>query len=118
MTTRPFTTIGLALGLFATQACSGQAYEAKVQCARDEARAATCTMRDQVGADGTHHIAFVSGKTTTRFVGKAQSGWWSGTLDGRPAMGYERNRGHVVFSTTDLAHTFSWWSPGSEHGAY
>lgn len=120
MSARLFATTFLALGaVCVTPACSsGEAFVSSVQCMRDEADAAACQMSDTLTADGSHDITFVSGKTTTRFVGKSQSGWWSGTLDGKPAMGYERNRGHVVFSTTDLAHTFSWWSQGNEHGSY
>jgi hypothetical protein len=37
---------------------------------------------------------------------------------GQPAMGYELNRGHVVFSTVDLKNTFEWWTDGNQHGRY
>lgn len=95
------------------------AVETRVQCSSDDAKPQACRMRDAVGADAvTHTVTFEAGGTTVRFVGKAQGGWWSGTLDGQPAMGYEKNRGHVVYSTADLSRTFAWWSPGSEHGAY
>lgn len=52
------------------------------------------------------------------FIAKHQSGWWSGTLDGRPAMGVELNRGHMRISTVDLTRRFVWWYPGYEHGTY
>lgn len=32
-------------------------------------------------------------------------------------MGYERNRGHTVFSTTDLRSRFEWWYPGQQDGS-
>jgi hypothetical protein len=119
MTTKAFFALAfLALCGFAAPACSGEPVVASVHCTLDYTPAKPCRMSDRVNADGTHEMTFVSGKTRTRFVGKSQSGWWSGQLDGRPAMGYERNRGHVVFSTTDLKTTFAWWSEGNEHGAY
>lgn len=110
--------ISLIAAASAAPSCAREPVVTAVQCARDGATAALCQMTDRVDAPGSHDVTFASGNTRTRFVGKAQGGWWSGTLDGRPAMGYERNRGHVVFSTTDLKTTFAWWSKGSEHGAY
>jgi hypothetical protein len=119
MTSKTFFALALlALGGFAASACSSEPVVVSVHCTLDYAPAKPCKMTDRVNADGTHDMTFVSGKTRTRFVGKSQSGWWSGQLNGRPAMGYERNRGHVVFSTTDLKTTFAWWSEGNEHGAY
>lgn len=44
---------------------------------------------------GVRHLTFQLGKRQIKFVGRAQTGWWSGRLDGKPAMGFERNRGHV-----------------------
>jgi len=108
----------LALGALANPACAGEAVVVSVHCALDGVPAKPCEMSDRVNADGTHDMTFVSAKARTRFIGRSQGGWWSGQLDGRPAMGYERNRGHVVFSTTDLETTFTWWSEGNEHGAY
>lgn len=118
MPSKMFTLAILALGALAAPACSSEPVVVSVHCARDDAPAKPCAMRDRVDPDGTHHMTFVSAQTRTRFVGKSQGGWWSGQLNGRPAMGYERNRGHVVFSTTDLKTTFTWWSEGNEHGAY
>lgn len=118
MRSKMFPLACLALIGFAAPACSGEAVVVSVHCALDGAPARPCKMSDRVEADGTHDITFVSAQSRTRFVGKSQGGWWSGQLDGRPAMGYERNRGHVVFSTADLKTTFTWWSEGNEHGAY
>jgi hypothetical protein len=58
-----------------------------------------------------------SGKQVV-FVGKRASGWWSGTLGGAPAMGHERNRGNVVFSTHALDRSFQYWTRGNAHGSY
>ena len=99
-------------------ACSRDAVVAQVQCSFDAAPAQPCEMRDRVGADGGHDITLESATGSARFVGKSQGGWWSGELDGKPAMGYERNRGRVAFSTADLDRTVEWWSEGHEHGAY
>lgn len=99
-------------------ACSRDGVVLQVQCSFDSAAAQPCEMRDRVGADGRHDMTFESPGGSVRFVGKSQGGWWSGELDGKPAMGYERNRGRVVFSTTDLESTFEWWSEGNEHGQY
>jgi hypothetical protein len=88
------------------------------QCSSNYAPAVACKMSDNVGADETHTMEFVFGPTHVRFVGKAQTGWWSGKLEGQPAMGYELNRGHIVFSTLDLKTTFEWWTPGNQHGKY
>lgn len=118
MPSKMLTLAFLVLGGLATPACSGEPVVVSVHCALDGAPAKPCEMSDRVEADGTHNMSFVSGQARTRFVGKSQSGWWSGRLNGQPAMGYERNRGHVVFSTMDLESTFTWWSEGHEHGAY
>ncbi len=52
------------------------------------------------------------------FRGNRQGRWWSGTLNGEPAMGYELNRGHVVFNTRTLDGAFEYWTRGNEHGSY
>lgn len=72
------------------------------------------------GAGGARRVRFSMSGQSVEFIGHAQGPWWSGTLDGRPAMGYELNRGHVVYSTRDLDPDtlFEWWSPGMEHGTY
>ena len=65
------------------------------------------TQRDNAG-NGTAMI----------FRGNRQGRWWSGTLNGKPAMGYELNRGHVVFNTRTLDQAFEYWTQGKEHGSY
>lgn len=90
----------------------------RVFCAFDDAPPVPCTMTDQAMRPGEHRMEFSDGKRRVRFAGRSQSGWWSGTLDGRPAMGFERNRGYTVISTTDLETRFAWWYPGAEHGRY
>jgi hypothetical protein len=62
-------------------------------------------------------MEFVFANNRVRFTGRSQGAWWSGQLDGQPAMGFELNRGHVV-STSDLKMTFEWWSKDNEHGTY
>ena len=89
-----------------------------VRCSLDEVPLAHCMMIDRVASDGSHSLLFRAGGIRVRFIGRSQTGWWSGTLNGKPAMGYERNRGNVVFSTTDLKQTFAWWYPRDEHGTY
>jgi hypothetical protein len=87
-------------------------------CSSNYAEAVACRMTDVVADDETHTMEFTFGNTRVRFVGKSQTGWWSGKLDDRPAMGYELNRGHVIFSTVDLKTTFEWWTEGNQHGRY
>lgn len=125
MPRKPFALVLLAAGALTGPACSGQAVEmaeeaveVSVLCVFDYAPPQPCTLRDHVEADGTHVMTFVTADGRTRFTGKSQSGWWSGQLDGRPAMGYELNRGHIVYSTVDLTTTFEWWSEGNQHGSY
>jgi ammonia channel protein AmtB len=111
--------IGFACAVVsAVAAHAAGAVTQSAQCSASYAPAVACKMSDVVGADETHTMEFVYGTTRVRFVGKAQTGWWSGKLDGQPAMGYELNRGHVVFSTLDLATTFEWWTQGNQHGKY
>jgi hypothetical protein len=106
----------LAAGL-ALAACAQADEPAKklagARCAADDAPAVACTMSDDVDAAGTPAMQFVIGERRVRFTGKSQTGWWSGQLDGQPAMGYEVNRGHIVFSTLDLKANLEWWSEGS-----
>lgn len=88
-----------------------------VRCAVDGKPPIACRMQVTT-RKGVRDLRFDVGGRQVRFVGRAQSGWWSGKLDGKPAMGFERNRGHVVFSTTDLTRTFAWFYPAEEHGTY
>lgn len=88
-----------------------------VRCVVDGKPPVACRMQAAT-RKGVRDLRFDVGGRQIRFVGRAQSGWWSGTLDGKPAMGFERNRGHVVFSTTDMTRTFAWFYPAEEHGTY
>ncbi len=81
-----------------------------VQCSRDDAAAVACEFADTVAKDGTHTMEIRHGGQRTRFVGQRQGPWWSGRLDGKDAMGYEIDRGHMVISTRDLQSTFEWWN--------
>ncbi len=116
------TTRTMLFFLIAAAACAGavRADDAgePVHCALNDAPAVACRMTDHVDAGGTHSMEFAFGTQRARFSGHSQTGWWSGQLDGKPAMGRELNRGHVIFSTVDLETTFECWSEGSEHGSY
>lgn len=90
----------------------------QVRCSWDDGPAKPCSYADTVGPGGTHKMVFSGAGRRTVFTGKPQTGWWSGKLDGKPAMGYERNRGNMVFSTGDLSARFAWWYPTQEHGSY
>ncbi|QJU59884.1 hypothetical protein HL653_20965 [Sphingomonas sp. AP4-R1] len=89
-----------------------------VICLLDERPIARCRMEDRIFPDGRHRLTFSGRGARVVFEGKGANGWWSGTLDGRPAMGRERNRGYTDFSTRDLQRRFSWWYPADEHGTY
>ena len=89
----------------------------RVRCSFDHGPARACVMTDSVDR-GVHRMNFTAGRDRTTFIGRSNSGWWSGRLNGRAAMGYERNRGNIVFSTADLRTSFSWWYPANEHGTY
>lgn len=81
--------------------------------------AQTCRMNIKTepgDADMTLEFTLASG--SVRFKGQHQSAWWSGQLNGKPAMGYELNRGHTLYSTTDLSTTFEWWYGDMQHGSY
>lgn len=108
----------VTLGALMAPACNGQPVVVQVHCMLDFEAPAPCRMSDEVADDGTHEMVFTLDGKQVRFSGKSQSGWWSGKLNGRPAMGYELNRGHAVFSTADLKTRFEWWSEGNEHGTY
>lgn len=89
-----------------------------VRCSVDYAPAKACRLTDTVAGGGVHRMVFDANGRRHVFIGRKQTGWWAGKLDGRPAMGYERNRGNMVLSTYDLKTTLSWWYPGQEHGSY
>ncbi|NEU94943.1 hypothetical protein [Bradyrhizobium uaiense] len=77
-------------------------------CALDAAQPKPCSVSDTVATDGQHDLRFSFGSIAVSFFGRNAGAWWSGELNGRPAMGYERNRGHTVLSATDLKTTFEW----------
>lgn len=106
--------LGVMLVGIVCGATVARAEETSARCASNDAPAVACRMSDTVAADGTHSMEFAFGTQHARFSGKSQTGWWSGQLDGQPAMGRELNRGHIVFSTVDLKTTFEWWSHGSD----
>lgn len=89
-----------------------------VRCALGAQPARKCSLKDSASSGGAHTMVFTGAGPKLTFVGKRQNGWWSGRLNGKPAMGYERNRGYVVMTTYDLSTNFAWWYPGSEHGTY
>lgn len=78
-----------------------------------------CRLSFAAGKDGATRLR-ARGKSGRQavFAGKRAGGWWSGTLDGKPAMGHELNRGNVVFSTRDLGRSFQYWTAGNAHGSY
>jgi hypothetical protein len=117
MSMRSFVLVLLASGACAGAQADDEAVVQQVRCARDYAPAQACRFSDRVGADGTHTMEFSFGDQRVRFVGRSQTGWWSGRLDGQPAMGYEIDRGHTVYSTVDLKTAFEWWSDGGNPGA-
>jgi hypothetical protein len=104
--------------LLALAAVAAPAPAEAVRCTLDERPIAGCRMADTVLADGRHRLVFSGGGKRVVFEGQGANGWWSGMLDGRQAMGRDRNRGYTEFATRDLQHRFSWWYPANEHGTY
>lgn len=91
----------------------------RVRCIVDHGPPQDCRVTFATAAAGVRTLRFDLGRgRRVVFTGRALTGWWSGRLDGRPAMGFERNRGNVAFATTDLSHSFEWFYPYSEHGRY
>lgn len=89
-----------------------------VRCSVDYAPERACQLSDTAAPSGVHRMIFRAGGRMLVFVGRQQTGWWAGRLDGRPAMAYERNRGNVVVSTYDLKTALAWSYPGQAHGSY
>lgn len=113
---------GLLLAIVAATTASAQPPRTpstdQVRCSLDYAPDRACRLTDTVLPGGTHRMVFRAGGRDVTFVGRKQTGWWAGRLNGRPAMGYERNRGNMVLSTYDLRTTFAWWYPRQAHGSY
>lgn len=87
-------------------------------CVFDTAPPEPCTIAFTVQRGTTRMAARGRSGKRAVFVGRRASGWWSGTLDGAPAMGHELNRGNVVFSTRTLGRSFQYWTRGNQHGTY
>ena len=107
------------MGQDASPAANGEA----VTCAFEDGSETRCIMSIAEVPGTTDHgpdqeIMWTSRVRFAIFVGRRMGPWWSGELDGEPAMGFELNRGHVVLSTRDLEHTFRYWADGMEHGNY
>lgn len=117
-TTHAQDSTGKSVPAMASTAPSAGTPSEKAYCSFDMAPAVPCSVTDTVNADYVHVMHFKFPGHAVRFEGKSQTGWWSGKLDGKPAMGYELNRGHTVYSTADLGTRFEWWTPGMQHGSY
>lgn len=88
-------------------------------CVVGDAAPQPCTMSFGIPDDAASRVvSFKIGNDNVVFRGNNQGPWWSGALDGNPAMGYELNRGHVVFSNQKLDQQFEYWTKGNEHGSY
>lgn len=92
----------------------------KATCVFDNGPPEPCSIVFTTRRDGTSEMRAkaASGNHQAVFVGKRQSGWWAGTLDGAAAMGFERNRGNVTLSTRALSRTFEYHTSGNGHGNY
>ncbi len=101
--------------LGATQA---GAVEAADSCSFGYAKPVACQVSAASAPDGTTTVIYSAQGRKAVFRGRSQSGWWSGELNGAPAMGYELNRGHTIYSSLDLKTVVEHWSPGMQHGTY
>lgn len=115
--------IGLALGssaqaVPAQAGAPAQAAEPSDTCAFGYGAPTPCRVSATAAADGVTTVTYRAQGRTAVFRGRSQSGWWSGELNGAPAMGYELNRGHTVYSRRDLKTVFEHWSAGMRHGTY
>jgi hypothetical protein len=109
--------VSLALALVAAAPVAAAPPEV-VRCSFDDGPAVPCRFSDTADRNGVHRMTFTAAGKRMEFVGKSQSGWWAGRLNGASAMGFERNRGNVVFSSYDGRLRFAWWYPANEHGTY
>lgn len=110
--------LGAAALLPGSATAQGTASRETVRCSLNDGPERACIFTDQASRGGQHRMTFTGPGIRVTFVGRANSGWWSGQLNGKPAMGFERNRGNVVYSTTDLGTRFAWWYPRNAHGTY
>jgi hypothetical protein len=109
----------LALALATATAATGQgASTGPDTCVFGYGKPTACRATADAMPDGTVTVVYRAAGRQAVFRGRSQSGWWSGTLNGAPAMGYELNRGHTVYSTRDLKGVFEHWSAGMQHGRY
>lgn len=111
------TVLLLPLALLATPGTEAAPAIDRVRCSFDDGPEQACAMTDVV-TGGIHRMTFVAGRNRATFAGRENTGWWAGKLNGKPAMGYQRNRGNTVFSSYDLSTSFAWWYPQNAHGTY
>ncbi len=78
--------VSLSLGL---AACTAMADETRPsgRCEINDSKPDVCRMSDTVAADGTHTMVFITGQQRIEFVGRSQTGWWSGKLEGEAGDG-------------------------------
>jgi hypothetical protein len=96
------------LGLAASSVSADRA--AEIYCVVNTSEARPCITRFATDVRGV--------RTVRMTVGRARDGWWSGRLNGKPAMGYELNRANVKFSTSDLSLSVQYYYSGSQNGTY
>jgi hypothetical protein len=104
------------LGLAASPAWADRA--AEIYCVVNASEARPCFTRFTTDVRGVRTVRMAIGKTEYIFIGRAKNGWWSGRLNGKPAMGYELNRANVKFSTSDLTLSVQYYYTGFENGTY
>ncbi len=117
---RPRAAVGAGLAAAALLAgpALGGAPEPSESCAFGYDPPVACRVSATAAPDGTTTVTYRAAGRAAVFRGRSQSGWWAGELNGAPAMGYELNRGHVVYSSRDLKTVFEHWSAGMRHGTY
>ncbi|TGX52220.1 hypothetical protein E5A73_15575 [Sphingomonas gei] len=113
-----FVALAVAALIPASVVAQGNSARETVRCSLNDGPERACLFTDQAGRNGAHRMTFTGPGIRVIFVGRANSGWWSGQLNGKTAMGFERNRGNTVFSTADLGTRFAWWYPSNAHGSY
>jgi hypothetical protein len=91
---------------------------AEIYCVVNTSEPRPCVTRFTTDARGVRTVRMTVGKSQYVFIGRARDGWWSGRLNGKPAMGYELNRANVKFSTSDLSLSVQYYYSGSQNGTY